>query len=338
MHRQPIVLIVDDDPLGREFLATILAPEGYTCIFAASGSEAIEQTHHSIPDLILLDVMMPEMDGFEVCRRLRADPDVALVPILLVTALDDQRSRVQGLEAGADDFISKPLNRIELRARVRTIVRLNRFRIMLNERRQAAKELAEAYDATLAGWSRALDLRDHETEGHSRRVTEMTLRLAHLFGISGPELEQIRRGALLHDIGKMGIPDSILLKPGPLDDEEWTVMRRHPNLAYMLLKPIRYLHQALEIPLHHHERWDGSGYPRGLAGDAIPLAARLFAVVDVWDALSNDRPYRAALPPHQVRRHLSELAGTHLDPRVVAVFLEMLGDEPYESERQLGGT
>lgn len=327
MKFQATLLIVDDQARGREALATILEPEGYRLIFASSGIEAIEVACKTIPDLVLLDVMMPEMDGFEVCRQLRTDPDLALVPIILVTALDDQASRILGIEAGADDFVTKPPNRAELRARVRTITRLNRFRTLLDERQQAAEELARAYDATLEGWSRALDLRDHETEGHSRRVTEMTVRLSQALGINGAELEHIRRGALLHDIGKMGVSDAILLKPGPLNEEEWRIMRLHPTMAYELLSPIAYLRQALDIPWCHHEKWDGSGYPRGLAGEAIPLAARIFAVVDVWDALSNDRPYRKAMPPAEVYRHLAASSGSHFDPDVVAAFLLLLEED-----------
>jgi putative two-component system response regulator len=325
MNSQTTILIVDDQARGREALASVLEPEGYRLTFASNGAEAIEVAQCVIPDLVLLDVMMPEMDGFEVCRRMRSHLNIALVPILLVTALDDQDSRIQGIEAGADDFVTKPFNRAELRARVRTITRLNRFRTLLDERQQAAEELTKAYDATLEGWSRALDLRDHETEGHSRRVTEMTVRLASDLGITGTDLEHIRRGALLHDIGKMGVPDAILLKPGPLNDAEWAVMRRHPAMAYELLAPISYLHNSLDIPWCHHEKWDGSGYPRGLAGESIPLAARIFAVIDVWDALSNDRPYRRAWPPEKVYQHLASLAGSHFDPAVAAAFLRMLG-------------
>jgi HD-GYP domain-containing protein (c-di-GMP phosphodiesterase class II) len=185
-------------------------------------------------------------------------------------------------------------------------------------------ELALAYDATIEGWSRALDLRDKETEGHSRRVTDITLHLARLVGISEKEITDVRRGALLHDIGKMGLPDTVLLKPGPLTDEEWVLMRMHPEYAYRMLSPIAYLRPALDIPYCHHEKWDGTGYPRGLKGEEIPLAARLFAVVDVWDALRSDRPYRPAWPEDKVREHLRALRGLHFDPRVVDLFLAEL--------------
>ncbi len=185
-------------------------------------------------------------------------------------------------------------------------------------------DLALAYDTTLEGWSRALDLRDRETEGHTERVTEITLRLAREMGIGDAELVHIRRGALLHDIGKMGIPDPILFKPGPLTDDEWKIMRQHPVFAYELLSPIEFLRPALDIPYCHHEKWDGTGYPRGLSGEQIPLAARLFAVVDVWDALRSDRPYRRAWSETQVREHIRSQAGSHFDPKITEVFLETI--------------
>ena len=192
---------------------------------------------------------------------------------------------------------------------------------------RSAADLELAYDATIEGWSHALDLRDKETEGHTQRVTDMTVRLCRTFGLSEAELVHVRRGALLHDIGKMGVPDSILLKPGPLTDEEWTVMRKHPTFAYEMLSPIHYLRPALDIPRFHHEKWDGSGYPHGLKDEQIPLVARIFAVVDVWDALTSDRPYRPAWPKERVREHIRSLAGTHLDPEVARRCLEsgMLG-------------
>ena len=185
-------------------------------------------------------------------------------------------------------------------------------------------ELRLAYDATIDGWSRALDLRDKETEGHSQRVTALSLRLAQALGVAGEELAQMRRGALLHDIGKMGVPDAVLLKPGPLSEEEWVIMRRHPAAAYDLLAPVPYLRPALDIPYCHHEKWDGTGYPRCLRAEQIPLAARIFAVADVYDALSSDRPYRSAWPAERVRAHLASLSGTHFDPAVVDAFLHLL--------------
>jgi GAF domain-containing protein len=203
---------------------------------------------------------------------------------------------------------------------------------MFRDLERSNAELARAYDLTLEGWARALELRDMETRGHSERVTEQTLRLARQMGISEGELIHVRRGALLHDIGKMAIPDSILLKPGPLDDVEWRVMRQHPVYAYRLLSPIPFLRPALDIPLFHHEWCNGDGYPYGLRGDSIPLTARIFAVVDVWDALHSPRPYRDAWSDSQVREHLRERAGTHLDARVVDQFLELQADSPAQPD------
>ena len=188
-------------------------------------------------------------------------------------------------------------------------------------------QLVLAYEATIRGWAHALDLRDRETEGHSQRVTELTVQLARAAGLSDEQIAHIRRGALLHDIGKLGIPDSILLKPGSLTPEEWVIMRRHPEYAFGMLSPIEYLRPALDIPYCHHERWDGTGYPRGLKGDQIPLAARLFAVADVWDALQSDRPYRARWPREQALEYIRSQAGKHFDPEVVELFLKVIGAE-----------
>jgi len=185
---------------------------------------------------------------------------------------------------------------------------------------QSNLDLASAYDATLEGWVRALDLRDKETEGHTQRVTEATMLLAGAMGLNNGQAIHVRRGALLHDIGKIGIPDRILLKTGPLTDDEWDIMRRHPTYAYQMLAPITYLRGALDIPYCHHEKWDGTGYPQALKNQEIPLAARVFAVIDVWDALAFDRPYRAAWPKHKVFAYIGQQSGKHFDPKVVEAF------------------
>jgi len=195
---------------------------------------------------------------------------------------------------------------------------------LFNDLQRSNVELALAYDTTIEGWARALELRDMETEGHSQRVTELTLELARQQGMSDEELVHIRHGALLHDIGKMGVPDSILHKPGPLTDEEWAIMHQHPVYAYNLLNPIAYLRPAVDIPYCHHEKWDGSGYPRGIKGEQIPLSARIFAVVDVWDALCSDRPYRPAWLEEKALAFIKDEAGSHFDPRVVEAFLLLI--------------
>jgi HD-GYP domain-containing protein (c-di-GMP phosphodiesterase class II) len=191
----------------------------------------------------------------------------------------------------------------------------------------AHQNLQEAYERTIEGWVRALDLRDRETEGHTQRVTELTLKVAARLGFKDEELVHIKRGALLHDMGKMAIPDEILQKPGPLNEAEWEKMRNHPVYAYDMLSPIAYLHKALIIPYYHHERWNGSGYPKGLKGDAIPLEARMFAIVDVWDALCSDRPYRKKVPREEVIAYLRENAGILFDPELVDIFLTVIEEE-----------
>ncbi|MDX9865039.1 MAG: response regulator [Anaerolineaceae bacterium] len=320
------ILIVDDTPVGRDTLEALLYKQGYNLAFASSGPETLTKAEELMPDLILLDVMMPGMNGFEVCRRLRENPILAEVPVIMVTALDDQSSRVKGIEAGADDFITKPFNRVELRARVNTILRLNRYRTLQDERSRlisALENLQAAYDETIRGWGYALDLRDDETQGHSTRVTQLTEQIAIKIGVPPEEILHIKRGAILHDIGKIGIPDSILLKNGPLSDEEWEVMKQHPRHGFDMLSRIEYLKSSLDIPYCHHERWDGSGYPRGLKGEEIPLSARIFAIVDVWDALNSDRPYRRKWPHEKIIHHIREQSGKHFDPAIVPAFLEL---------------
>jgi putative nucleotidyltransferase with HDIG domain len=198
---------------------------------------------------------------------------------------------------------------------------------LFEDLQRANLELIVAYDATIEGWARAMDLRDKETENHTRRVTEMTLSLAKALGIKDSEILHIRRGALLHDIGKMGVPDNILLKEGELTAEEWVLMRQHPQFAYEMLQPIQYLRQALDIPYCHHEKWDGTGYPRGLSGEQIPLAARIFALTDVWDAVTSDRPYRKGWKKQKALNYVREQSGKHFDPQVVDAFLEIFGSE-----------
>jgi len=198
---------------------------------------------------------------------------------------------------------------------------------LFNDLQRSNLELVLAYDATIEGWSRALDLRDKETEGHTQRVTAMTLKLAQTLNIDQRDIIHMRRGALLHDIGKMGVPDAILFKQGALTDEEWEIMRRHPGYAREMLLPIDYLKPALDIPYSHHEKWDGSGYPQFLKGEEIPLAARLFAIVDVWDALTSDRPYREAWSKEKTRAHIAAQSGKHFDPRVAEAFLKTIAEE-----------
>ncbi len=322
-----IVLVVDDEEAGRETVESILGGEGYILLMAGNGQQALDLARGTQPDVILLDVMMPGMSGFEVCRQIRNDLELAEIPIILLTALDDRKSLLNGLDAGADDFITKPFDRYELRARLAGIMRLNRYRKLVEERTHSEKEhqkLLSAYDATIVGWSRAMDLRDKETEGHTQRVTSLTVKMAHALNLGDEQLVHIRRGSLLHDIGKLGIPDALLHKEDKLTNEEWGIMRRHPEYALNMLSEIEYLLPALDIPYCHHEKWDGTGYPRGLKGEEIPLAARMFAIVDVWDAVTSDRPYRPAWSREKALQYILDSAGTQFDPQLVAVFLQVI--------------
>ncbi|MDK2980566.1 MAG: cyclic di-GMP phosphodiesterase [Chloroflexota bacterium] len=329
MDKTPTILIIDDDPIVRTSLNALLSTEPYELVFAENGIIGLEKAAKILPDAILLDVMMPGMDGFEVCRRLRENADLAEVPILIITTLDDRESRLNGIKAGADDYIPKPFDRLELVARLQSIVRLNRYRKIAEQRQELEelnKELLLSYDKTIEGWSKALDLRDKETEGHTERVTDKTMYLAHAMGLSEDFIKShIWRGCLLHDVGKLGIPDAILLKEGPLTDEEWNVMRKHPVYAYEWLKAIPFLEPAIDIPYCHHEKWDGSGYPRGLKGEEIPVAARLFAIVDVWDAITSDRPYRKAMSREEAVQHILDESGKHFDPQIVKLFMDNIG-------------
>ena len=272
---------------------------------------------------------------FSLCEDARTDPNMAknftvTRPLALVAVPLSANQKIIGvLWAGryGDDTASQIFTTDEVRllSAVADIAAnaINRT-TSYEEAQRVATDLTLAYDRTLEGWARALELRDQETEGHTRRVVKTTVDLAHALDFSEDELEHIRRGALLHDIGKMGIPDSILLKPGVLNEREWEIMHRHPEYAYDMLTPIEYLRPALDIPYCHHEKWDGTGYPRGLKGEEIPLAARIFAIVDVWDALTSDRPYRKAWAREKALDFIREQNGKHFDPKVFEAFLKLL--------------
>ena len=227
----------------------------------------------------------------------------------------------------AEDELTKYQAELEQRVLERTaeLFSLNEDNLRLfSELQRTNFEITQAYDRTIEGWSKALDLRDKETEGHSLRVAELSLKLGNAMGVCEKDLISIRSGALLHDIGKMGIADNILLKEGPLTDQEWKIMKMHPGFAYEMLLPIKHLDKAIDIPYCHHEKWDGTGYPRGLKGEQIPLNARIFAIVDVWDALTNDRPYRKAWTSEQAYEHIKSEEGKHFDPKVIKKFLDQI--------------
>jgi len=325
------VLIVEDSEDDAELLMHELRAGGYEPVYkrVETAGEMQSALAEQAWDVVVSDHSVRQFDSHTALHTLKASG--LDIPFIIVSGTIGEEQAVKAMKAGASDYLVKgrlarliPVIERELAdAQVRQ-ARHAAERVLRDREQQAALELASAYETTLAGWARALDLRDHETEGHSQRVTDLTVQLARAMGISDAECVHIRRGALLHDIGKMGIPDHVLLKPSALTAEEWELMRRHPTYALQLLAPIKYLEPALAIPYCHHEKWDGTGYPRGLSGERIPLAARIFAVADIWDAVRSDRPYRRAWPRARALEHVASLSGTNLDPAVVTAFLALL--------------
>ncbi len=282
------ILVVDDLEATRNLLTSLLTREGYDVDCAADGSVVPDLVRVKQPDLVLMDVQMPHVDGFSACRALKSDPDTRLTPVVLITGLDDSDSRVRGIEAGADDFLTKPFNVAELRARVRSLVRIKRYTDDLDSAEAAMVSLALTIEA-----------RDPFTDGHCQRLATFAGELGRAIGVSPDELTTLTRGAYLHDIGKVGIADAILLKPGPLSRAEYREMQRHTVIGDRVCGELRSLRRVCPIVRHHHERLDGSGYPDGLRGDAIPLLAQITGIVDVFDALVFARPYRDAMPVAQ---------------------------------------
>lgn len=279
------VVVAEDVRANRELLVRQLTRDGYVVRAAADGAAALAMIQASPPDIVLSDVIMPGMNGLELCRRVKGDPSTRLIPLVLITSLSDRESRMEGIRAGADDFLSKPFDAHELRARVRSLLRLKRFTDELDS--------AESVILTLAV---TVEARDQSTAGHCERMAAYASAFGAHLGLPRQDLGALYRGGFLHDVGKIGIPDTVLLKPGPLSAEERMVMQRHTIIGEALCGNLRLLAPMRSIVRHHHERYDGSGYPDGLAGDQIPLLAQLIAIVDVYDALTTTRVYRAAMP------------------------------------------
>ena len=307
------ILVVDDDPMIVDVLTRFLLREGYNVIIAGNGVEALEQVHRHQPDLILLDVTMPEMDGFTACRQLKEDERTALIPITMLTGLDDREHRMRGIEAGADDFLTKPFEQSILRARIRSQLRLKRLTDQLEHTENVIFMLAQAVEA-----------KDTYTEGHLRRLRAYGEQLAAAYGLEYDDVRAVRYGGILHDIGKIGVSEAILLKPGPLSDDEIAQLRRHPEIGARIVSQMRFAREVGPIILAHHEHWDGSGYPHGLRGEEIPIGARIITIVDAYDAMTTNRPYRAALGSDQVVKRLRAGRGTQFDPSVLDVFLTLL--------------
>lgn len=292
------VLVVDDLPMNLELLEAILLTQKYEVLKANGGMAALEILTRTDVDLILLDVMMPEMDGFETCRRIKALAATRMVPVILLTGLNDQQSRLKGIDAGADDFISKPPNVPELIARTKSLIRI----------RQLNRSLA-SIESVLFSLAKAVEAKDKYTQGHIERVSHLSTVIGRQMGLTPKELKAMEFGGILHDIGKIGIPNSILNKPGPLTPEERKVMETHSTLGYQIGLPLKEnLGLALQVIRYHHEKLDGSGYPDGLSADEIPVVAKIVGVVDIYDALITDRPYRKGMPREKAFSILTEEA------------------------------
>ena len=311
---RPRLLLVDDEPTNLQVLRHVLQAD-YRLLFATEGERALQVAREQRPDLILLDIMMPHLDGYAVCKALKADAATAAIPVIFITALTDTQDETAGFDAGAVDYITKPISPPVVRARVRTHLSLVRLDELRETRLQIVQRLG-----------RAAEYKDNETGMHVIRMSHFAQRLALAAGYSPAWAEDLLNASPMHDVGKIGIPDAVLRKPGPLDADEWTTMRRHPAIGAEIIgeHPSGVLHMAREIALAHHEKWDGSGYHLGLAGEAIPLSARIVAIADVFDALTTRRPYKEPWPVQEAMDHIAAQSGRHFDPRLVELFAPLL--------------
>jgi putative two-component system response regulator len=282
------ILVADDNDANRELLSDLLSAEGYFVVCAVNGQHALTRVRDGSIDLALLDVVMPRPTGFEVCQAMKSKPETRLIPVVLLTSLNGESDRITGIMCGADDFLSKPVNKHELLARVHSLIRLKRF----------TDELDNA-ETVLFSLALSIEAKDPYTEGHCDRLSKYSVVLAERLGLPTEMLVALRRAGIVHDIGKVAVPDHILLKPGPLTQEEWKVMKQHPVVGERICAPLKTFRHVVPVIRHHHEKLDGSGYPDGLKGEQIPLTARVLQMVDIYDALTTSRPYRKALSPEE---------------------------------------
>ncbi|OFW44375.1 MAG: metal-dependent phosphohydrolase [Acidobacteria bacterium RIFCSPLOWO2_12_FULL_60_22] len=316
------ILIVDDDASYRKLMVGLLRAQGFEVFAASDGEDALVEFAHHEPDLVLMDVDMPRLNGFEVCRRLKQQPETRLTPVVLVTGMAATEDRIRGLEAGADDFLSKPVDRNELLARVRSLLSLKAY----------TDELERA-ESVLFALARSIEGKDPYTEGHCERLSDYSAGLGQRIGLPPEQITALRWGGIVHDIGKVAVPEAILLKPGPLSPEERAIMRRHPLVGERICSPLRSFRWVLPIIRNHHEKYDGSGYPDGLKGEQIPVAARVLQIGDVYDALHTERPYKRALSQDEAMRIMEqEVQQGWWDPNLFAQFRQMMA-EGSESEK-----
>jgi putative two-component system response regulator len=333
------ILIVDDDARNLALMKSMLKSEYETVWAVQSGMAALEKVAEELPDIILLDIMMPEMNGFEVVARLKTSATGWDVPVIMVTALEDRESRIRALEAGAEEFIIKPVDRQELLVRVKNLLRLHEFSKLLKNSNQIleqkveerTRKLENSFKETLRTLLRAAEYRDDETGAHVRRISFYARHLARVMGKHDEFCELIFYASPMHDLGKIGIPDSILLKPGGFEPDEWEIMKSHTTIGHNILKDHSspHLKMGAWIALCHHECWDGGGYPQGLKGEAIPLSARIMQICDVYDALRSERPYKKAFDHAKAFETITQGDGRtepgHFDPEVLAAFTQSAG-------------
>lgn len=312
--RSPRILVVDDNQDNAHLMQELLGTRGYEVVTAINPRQAELQMQSDPPDLVLLDVVMPGKSGYELCREWKNNPAIRLIPVIMITGLTEREDRIRGIEAGADDFLNKPLCPEELFARVKSLIRLKDF----------TDELENA-EAVLCTLGRSVESRDPYTEGHCERLSRYASELGEHLGLEEEEVVALKRGGFLHDLGKVAIPDAILKKHEALTEDEWQLMHQHPEIGENICRPLRSLRLVLPIIRHHHEHWDGSGYPDGLAGENIPLLARILQVVDVYDALRTERPYKPARC-HEDTYHvmIAEAEAGLWDRRLVEEFFAML--------------
>ena len=317
MLRQSItgtILVADDQAPNRELLEELLTPHGCKVVTVPDGAAALEELTRTRFDLVLLDVMMPHLNGFEVCEKIKNNPDTYLIPVIMITALSDKQDRIEGIKAGADDFLTRPLDRTELLARVRSLLKL----------KQRTDELERA-ESVLFSLARSIEGKDPYTHGHCERLSDYSTRLGEHLGLSEDQLIALRRAGIVHDVGKIAVPDAILLKPGSLTADEWKLIREHPTVGERICAPLKSFRFVLPIIRHHHEKFDGSGYPDGLRGQDIPITARVLQVVDVYDALTTDRPYKKAFSITDALQTMKEeVAKGWWDPRIFDQFERLI--------------
>jgi putative two-component system response regulator len=314
------VLIVEDSEANIMIMESFLKKENYDVIIARDGEEALEIVQKIEPDVILLDLDLPKMNGYEVTEKLKGDENLRFIPIVIVTAQNEMKSKLKGIELGADDYLMKPFNKLELLTRVKSLIKLKRM-----------NDSVESSEAVLFALARAIEAKDKYTEGHSERVSLYSSRLAAHIGMSADEVKTIKRGGLLHDIGKIGITEAILCKPAPLDEEEYNIMREHPVIGSKIAEPLRNASAVLNMIRYHHEEFDGTGHPDKLKGEEIPLEARIISIADTYDAIITTRPYRKGAPKSVAFEVLKKGRGTQWDPKLVDSFIEMI--EAWEEEK-----